>query len=111
MKLAIILWGIPWAMRVCSWVYPKFAEALKERDAIAQFRTRGQPMGRWIQVKDGKISSGAGFNVNPDFTIFFKDRKTATDFLMPPFDHLERIHAAKNFYITCLLYTSPSPRD
>ena len=100
MRLAVILWGIPQAMRACAAVFPKFKERLKERDCIAQFQTKDQPKGRWIQLKDGRISTGAGIHENPDFTIFFKNSKTAADFLTPPFNQLERIHAAKNFLIT-----------
>ncbi len=100
MKLSVILWGIPQAMRTCAAVYPKFAACLKERDAIAQFQLRDEPRGRWIQLKNGKISTGNGIHHNPDFTIFFKNKKIAASFLTPPFDQLERIDAAKNFKIT-----------
>ena len=58
------------------------------------------PKGRWIQLKGGKISSGKGIHENPDFTIFFKNKKIAASFLTPPFDQLERIDAAKNFKLT-----------
>ncbi len=97
MKLSVILWGIPQAMRTCAAVYPKFAARLKERDAIAQFQLKDKPQGRWIQIKNGKITSGSGIHENPDFTVFFKNAKIAASFLTPPFDQLERIDAAKNF--------------
>ena len=73
MKLSVILWGIPQAMRACASIYPKFAELLKERDAIAQFQVRDKAMGRWIELKGGRISTGSGIHKNPDFTIFFKN--------------------------------------
>ena len=101
MKLSVILWGIPQAMRTCALVYPKFKESLKEHDAIAQFALRSEPKrGRWVQLKNGRISTGAGIHKDPTFTIYFKNKKIAADFLTPPFDQLERIHAAKNFLIT-----------
>ncbi len=100
MKLSVILWGIPQSMRACAAVYPKFAERLKERDCIAQFQLKDQPKGRWIQIKNGKISSRAGIHENPDFRLFFKNEKIAANFLTPPFDQLERIDAAKNFKLT-----------
>ena len=100
MKLSVILWGIPQAMRACAAIYPAFAERLKERDGIAQFQLKDEPRGRWVQLKNGKISTGSGIHANPDFTIFFKNKKIAASFLTPPFDQLERIHAAKNFQIT-----------
>ena len=100
MKLSVILWGIPQSMRACAAVYPKFAARLKERDCIAQFQLKDQPVGRWIQLKNGKISSRAGIHANPDFRLFFKNEKIAANFLTPPFDQLERIDAAKNFKLT-----------
>jgi hypothetical protein len=87
MKLSVILWGIPQSMRACAAVYPKFAARLKERDCIAQFQLKDQPKGRWIQLKNGKISSRAGIHANPDFRLFFKNEKIAESFLTPPFDH------------------------
>ena len=101
MKLSVILWGIPQAMRTCAMVFPKFKERLKQHDCIAQFalkEPRGR--GRWVQLKDGKISTGSGVHENPTFTIWFKNKAIAASFLTPPFDMLERIHAAKNFQIT-----------
>ncbi|MDH3978039.1 MAG: molybdopterin-dependent oxidoreductase [Gammaproteobacteria bacterium] len=101
MKLSIILWGIPWAMRVAALVFPKFAERLKEKDVIAQFALKEDPTrGRWIRLQNGRIASGAGVHPEPTFTIFFKNAQIAADFLTPPFNQLERIHAAKNFQIT-----------
>ncbi len=100
MRLAVILWGIPQAMRVCAAIYPKFKERLKEWDCIAQFQTREEGTGRWIQLQNGRIRTGAGIHAKPDFTVFFKNAKIAADFLTPPFDQLERIHAAKNFQVT-----------
>jgi molybdopterin guanine dinucleotide-containing S/N-oxide reductase-like protein len=100
MKLSVILWGIPQAMRACAMVYPKFAERLKERNVIAQFQLRDEPRGRWIQLQDGKIKTGNGIHPNPGFTLFFKNAKIAADFLTPPFNQLDRIDAAKNFKIT-----------
>ena len=114
MKLAVILWGMPQAMRTAALVYPKFAERLKEKDVIAQFRVRDKPMGRWIKLENGKISSKSGIHANPDISIIFKNEAIAASFLTPPFDQLERIDAAKNFKIgmegpdelaVCLLMT------
>ena len=36
MKLSVILWGIPQAMRACALAYPKFKESLKEQ-LLAEF--------------------------------------------------------------------------
>ncbi len=100
MNLTLLLWGIPQAMRTVAQIYPEYAARLKERDLIAQFRLRGEAEGRWIRLGKGKVSSGKGLHASPDVTIEFKSRKIAESFLTPPFDHLERIDAAKNFKLT-----------
>ena len=97
MKLAVILWGIPQAMRVTARIFPKFAERLKEKNLVAQFKLMDKPIGRWIKLENGKISSGKGIHENPDISILFKNEAIAVSFLTPPVDQLERIDAAKNF--------------
>ena len=97
MKLSVILWGIPQTLRVTARIYPEFAARLKERNLIAQFKLRDKPVGRWIKLENGKISSKKGIHDNPDIAIVFKNKAIATSFLTPPFDQLERVDAAKNF--------------
>ena len=50
MQLSVLLWGIPQAMRLAGRLYPHYAERLKERNLVAQFRLRGEPEGRWIAL-------------------------------------------------------------
>ena len=100
MNLSILLWGIPQAMRAAARVYPQYAARLKERNLVAQFRLRDRPEGRWIKLENGRIRSGKDIHARPDLTISFKNRAIAESFLTPPFDMLERIHAAKNFRVT-----------
>ncbi len=99
MKLSILLWGIPQAMRVAARVYPEYASRLKERNLVAQFRLRDRPEGRWIGLDNGRISSGRGIHEHPDITIEFKNKAIAESFLTPPVDLLERIDAAKNYKV------------
>ena len=99
MKFSIILWGLVQALRVAARIYPKFADRVKERNVIAQFKLKDNSAGRWIQFKDGKIKSGAGIHENPDLALFFQNKAVAVEFLTPPFDQLARIDAAKNFKV------------
>jgi len=99
MKLSILLWGIPQAMRAAARVYPEYAARLKERNLVAQFRLRDKPEGRWVKLENGRISSRKGLHARPDLTINFKSKAIAESFLTPPFDLLERIDAAKNFKV------------
>ena len=74
MKLEVILWGIPQAMRACALVYPKFRERLKERDAIAQFALKEEPAkGRWIQLKGRPDFDRRGYPCQADFYDFLQE--------------------------------------
>lgn len=99
MKLSVILWGIPQAMRAASKFYPEYATRLKEKNLVAQFKVRDNSIGRWIKLEDGKISTGNGIHQNPDITIDFKNKAIAESFLTPPINLLERIDAAKNYKV------------
>ena len=99
MRFLIILWGIPLAMRAVALIFPEYAALLKEKDLIAQFKVADKPKGRWIKLRNGKISSGSGLHENPDIALVFKNEAIGASFLTPPFDQLERIDAAKNFKI------------
>ena len=99
MKFSVILWGLVQALRLAVRFYPKFAERVKERDVIAQFKLLDNSAGRWIQFKGGKIKSGAGIHDNPDLSLWFQTKEIAAEFLTPPFDQLTRIDAAKNFKV------------
>lgn len=100
MKLSIILWGIPQAMRIAARLYPAYGERLKQKNLTAQFRLKDQPVGRWIKLENGKITSNNGLHPSPDLSIIFKSKAIAESFLTPPFDQLERIDAAKNFKVS-----------
>ena len=50
MNISMILWGIPQAMRATALVYPEFAERLKEKNLVAQFKLKDKGKGRWIQL-------------------------------------------------------------
>lgn len=99
MKLSVILWGIPQAMRVAARVSAPYAERLKEHDLVVQFRVQDIMDGRWVKLDKGRIRSRAGIHPKPDVSVVFKNTAIAEDFLTPPFDQLERIDAAKNFKV------------
>ena len=63
MNLSMILWGMPQALRATALIFPEFAERLKERDLVAQFKLQDKPEGRWIKLENGKISTKSGRTV------------------------------------------------
>lgn len=97
MRFSIILFGMVQALRLVARLYPEFATRLKERDLVAQFKLQDNSAGRWVQIDKGKVRSRKGLHEKPDFSIIFKNRAIAEEFLTPPFDQLVRIDAAKNF--------------
>ena len=97
MRFSIILFGMVQALRLVARLYPEFAARLKERDLVAQFKLQDNSAGRWVQIDKGKVRSRKGIHEKPDFSIVFKNRAIAEEFLTPPFDQLVRIDAAKNF--------------
>ena len=100
MNYSVLLFGMVQALKFTARTRPEFAARLAERDLTAQFRLKDSPRGRWIQLEGGKIRSGKGLCDDPDLSIVFKNQAIAEEFLTPPFDHLVRIDAAKNFKVT-----------
>jgi len=100
MNYSVLLFGLVQALKFTARTRPEFAARLAERDLTAQFRLKDSPRGRWVQLERGKIRSGKGLCDDPDLSIVFKNQAIAEEFLTPPFDHLVRIDAAKNFKVT-----------
>ena len=97
MRFSIILWAMVQAMRLTRLLYSEFRNRLKERNVTAQFKLQDNSEGRWVRIDNGRIRSGKGLHDNPDFSVVFKNKAIAEEFLTPPFDQLVRIDAAKNF--------------
>ncbi|MBM3515886.1 MAG: pyrogallol hydroxytransferase large subunit, partial [Alphaproteobacteria bacterium] len=99
MRFAVILWGLVQALKLARLRYPAYAARLRERNLVAQFKLKDNSKGRWIKFENGKISSRSGIHAKPDLTLYFHNEDVAAEFLTPPFDHLVRIDAAKNFKV------------
>ena len=100
MRFSIILWGMVQALRVTALLYPAFADRLKERNLIAQFRLQDNSAGRWVKLENGKVRSRKGIHESPGVSFVFKNKAIAGEFLTPPFDQLVRVDAAKNFKVS-----------
>ncbi len=73
MRFSIILWGMVQALRVTALLYPKFADRLKERNLIAQFRLQDNSIGRWVKLENGKVRSRKGIHDNPGVSFVFRE--------------------------------------
>src|SRR3990172_11919183 len=98
-RLSIMLTGLYAAMRYGAWRHPAYRAQLAERDLVGQIRTRDAGMGRWYEIKGGKIRSRAGIHPKPDVTLTYETAEIAVRLLMPPIDWLQQIEAAKGFQL------------
>ena len=62
------------------------AARLKERNLVAQLKARDEGTGRWIEIRDGKIRSGARQHATPDITLSFKNAAIGASLLTPPIE-------------------------
>ncbi len=100
LKFAVILFGLVQLLRFAAWRYPHFKARLKERNLTAQIKARDEGVGRWIEIRDGKIKSRVGLHPNPDVTLFFKNAATGASLLTPPINWLAQINSQKDFTLS-----------
>lgn len=103
----MLMYGLEKALNVARVIYPEFATRLAEREMVAQFYTQVEDAGHWFEIRGGKVKRKAGLHPNPTVTLGFRDRETAVDLLIPPFDWAEQIHAQKMFK----LFMEGDPED
>jgi trimethylamine-N-oxide reductase (cytochrome c) len=96
-KFAVILFAVSGLLRYARWRHPQFAARLKERNLVAQIKARDEGTGRWIEIRDGKIRSGARQHATPDITLSFKNAAIGASLLTPPINWLAQINAQKDF--------------
>ena len=96
-KFAAVLAGLAVTLKAWRTLYPAFGEQLKERNLVAQILARDEEVGRWFQIADGRVRSGAGKHANPDISLYFKDAALGATLLTPPINWLQQINAQKDF--------------
>lgn len=99
-RFALTLFGLTLLMRFARWYSPEFAARLKERNLVAQIVARDEGTGRWLEIRGGKIRSGAGRHPKPDITLAFKNVTIGASLLTPPINWLEQINAQKDFVLS-----------
>ncbi len=98
-KFAVILFALTLLLRFARWYSPQFAARLKERNLVAQIKARDEGTGRWIEICDGKVTTGAGQHARPDITLLFKNTAIGASLLTPPINWLNQINAQKDFVL------------
>ena len=99
-KFYVILWSFAQLMRLQARRHEKFRHRLRERNLVAQVKARDEEVGRWFELRDGIVRSGAGFHEAPDITLAFKDAALGAALLTPPINWLDQINAQKDFKLT-----------
>jgi molybdopterin guanine dinucleotide-containing S/N-oxide reductase-like protein len=99
-KFSAVLWGFAQLMRYAARRHASFRDRLGERNLIAQIKARDEEVGRWFEIRHGKVASGAGLHARPDITLAFKNATIGAALLTPPIDWLDQINAQKDFKLT-----------
>jgi len=99
-KFSTILLGFSQVLKFSARRYPKFQERLRECDVIAQMLARDEGIGRWYEIRNGKIRSRKGIHPKPDVVLAFKNAKLGAKLLTPPINWLDQINAQKDFKLT-----------
>src|SRR5258708_14264825 len=99
-KFSAILWSFAQLMKLQARRHEKFRGRLHERNLVAQIKARDEEVGRWFELRNGKVKSGAGFHKAPDITLAFKDASLGASLLTPPINWLDQINAQKDFKLS-----------
>ncbi len=99
-KFSAVLWGLAQLMKRAARRHPSFRERLAERNLVAQIKARDEEVGRWFELRNGALRSGAGLHANPDITLAFKNAALGAELLTPPINWLDQINAQKDFKLT-----------
>ena len=100
LKFTGILFGLSQMLKFSARRHAAFRARLCERNMVAQLMARDERIGRWFEIRNGKLKSGAGLHPKPDVTLAFKSASHGAALLMPPIDWLDQINAIKDFNLT-----------
>ncbi|MGZ9106992.1 MAG: molybdopterin-dependent oxidoreductase, partial [Rhodoplanes sp.] len=95
-----ILWALAQTLKITALVYPQFRIRLKERNLVAQIKARDENIGRWFEIRGGKVRSRHGQFKKPDITLGFKNAALGVELLTPPINWLNQVNAQKDFKLT-----------
>lgn len=95
-----ILWTLGQALIATAIIYPQFRMRLKERNLIAQIKARDENIGRWFEIRGGRVRSHHGMHKKPDITLGFKNAALGVELLTPPINWLNQVNAQKDFKLT-----------
>ena len=77
MKFSLLLWVFGLLMKKAAKSNEAFKKQLVGKDVVVQIQTGDTQKGRHFIIKDGKITSKRGLQVEPSLGLVFKDAETA----------------------------------
>jgi trimethylamine-N-oxide reductase (cytochrome c) len=72
-KFPIILFGAAQLLKIAARRNPEFRARLREHNMVAQIMARDEEIGRWIELRNGKVRSRSGLHAKPDIKLMFKN--------------------------------------
>ena len=97
--LKTILFALPKVLGFTARKHPQFRARLRQRNCTAYIGLQDGSIGRFLEIRGGKVIARAGKAADADVSMLFKDLPTALKFLSPNPDMGEIVHAAKNFKV------------
>lgn len=97
--LKTILFALPKVLSFTARKHPQFRARLKQKNCTAYIGLQDGSIGRFLEIRGGKVIARAGKAAEADVSMLFKDLPTALKFLSPNPDMGEIVHAAKNFKV------------
>jgi trimethylamine-N-oxide reductase (cytochrome c) len=95
-----ILWALAQALKIAALAYPQFRMRLKERNLVAQIKAHDENIGRWFEIRAGKVRSRHGQYKKPDITLGVKNAALGVELLTPLIKWLNEVNAQKDFKLT-----------
>lgn len=95
----LILFALTFVLRRTAKKYRAFRAELQKHSCVVQIRLKDRSLGRYYELRGGKIQSHEGIHASPDISMVFRDIPTALLFLKPPINQAEIVHAAKQFRV------------
>lgn len=99
LQFSTLLLGLEKMMKFTAMKHSSFKKRLEEKNFTAQIKIADNSLGRYYTFNQGKIKSRSGIHPHPDISMVIRDVALAVKLLRPPWNHLSRINAMKNFQL------------
>jgi molybdopterin guanine dinucleotide-containing S/N-oxide reductase-like protein len=95
----LVLFFLNMALKIRIRNHPAFRSRLQGMNLTAQLKIRDNSGGRYFTFSQGRMISRNGIHPKPDVLMTFTSAALGVELMTPPWDHLARINAMKNFQL------------